>query len=143
MVIFPLWSHAAHIILDNGTELRRSPGPYEHRNISRAPDVWFQEAFGAHPRNSALVRAAVRLAPDTVEMSIYCPVLKNALDWAVGSGELVDKPIALINASRRATHAWASLALDENGIVEDPALSMALRSAIDALVVAARDGPTR
>src|SRR5689334_21091239 len=25
-------------------------------------------------------------------------VLKNALDWLVGSGELVDKPIALINA---------------------------------------------
>ena len=26
-------------------------------------------------------------------------VLKNALDWVVGSGELMDKPIALINAS--------------------------------------------
>jgi chromate reductase, NAD(P)H dehydrogenase (quinone) len=37
-------------------------------------------------------------------------VLKNALDWVVGSGELVNKPIALVNASRRATHAWASLA---------------------------------
>ena len=36
-------------------------------------------------------------------------VLKNALDWVVGSGELIHKPIALINASARATHAWASL----------------------------------
>ncbi len=36
-------------------------------------------------------------------------VLKNALDWVVGSGELIDKPIALINASTRATHAHASL----------------------------------
>lgn len=36
-------------------------------------------------------------------------VLKNALDWLVGSGELIDKPIALINASTRATHAYASL----------------------------------
>ena len=36
-------------------------------------------------------------------------VLKNALDWVVGSGELMDKPIALINASARATHAYASL----------------------------------
>ena len=36
-------------------------------------------------------------------------VLKNALDWVVGSGELMDKPIALINASTRATHAHASL----------------------------------
>jgi chromate reductase, NAD(P)H dehydrogenase (quinone) len=29
-------------------------------------------------------------------------VLKNALDWVVGSGELVDKPIALINTSPHA-----------------------------------------
>jgi NAD(P)H-dependent FMN reductase len=89
-------------------------------------------------------------------------VLKNALDWVVGSGELVDKPIALVNTSRRATHAWASLAetlavmtaqvipaasitvpldgrgLDEHGIAGDAALSTALRSAIDALVTAAR-----
>ena len=36
-------------------------------------------------------------------------VLKNALDWVVGSGELIGKPIALINASTRATHAYASL----------------------------------
>src|SRR6185369_7524480 len=33
-------------------------------------------------------------------------VLKNALDWVVGSGEFVDKPVALINTSARATHAW-------------------------------------
>ena len=89
-------------------------------------------------------------------------VLKNALDWVVGSGELVDKPIALINASGRATHAWASLAetlsvmsaqviveasitipldgrrLDANGIVHDAELSTALRSAIEALAGAAR-----
>lgn len=36
-------------------------------------------------------------------------VLKNALDWVVGSGELIDKPVVLINASPRATHAYASL----------------------------------
>ncbi len=84
-------------------------------------------------------------------------VLKNALDWVVGSGELVDKPIALINASGRATHAWASLKetltvmsarvivaasitipldgrrLGAAGIAEDAALSTVLRSALDAL----------
>jgi chromate reductase len=89
-------------------------------------------------------------------------VLKNALDWVVGSGELVDKPIALVNASTRAAHAWASLVetlavmsayvvleasttvpvqgrtLDPIGIVEDTALSSALVSAIDALAGAAR-----
>jgi len=36
-------------------------------------------------------------------------VLKNALDWVVASGELIDKPVALINTSSRATHAHASL----------------------------------
>lgn len=36
-------------------------------------------------------------------------VLKNALDWVVGSGELVGKPVALLNASPRAMHAQASL----------------------------------
>jgi chromate reductase len=35
--------------------------------------------------------------------------LKNALDWIVGSGELVDKPIALINASPQSSYAFASL----------------------------------
>ena len=35
--------------------------------------------------------------------------LKNALDWVVGSGEFVEKPVALINTSPRALHAQASL----------------------------------
>jgi chromate reductase len=88
-------------------------------------------------------------------------VLKNALDWLVGSGELVGKPVAVINASARATHAWTSLnetltvmsarviaaasitvpldgrGLDSEGISGDAALAAALRSAIDALVQAA------
>ncbi len=90
-------------------------------------------------------------------------VLKNALDWLVGSGELVGKPVALVNASPRATHAWASLAetltvmsarvirdasvtvplqgrnLDAAGIAADGDLSKVLRSAIDALVKAAQE----
>ena len=36
-------------------------------------------------------------------------VLKNALDWIVGSGEIVDKPVALLNASPRSIYAQASL----------------------------------
>jgi chromate reductase len=89
-------------------------------------------------------------------------VLKNALDWVVGSGELVDKPIALINASGRATHAWASLAetltvmsahlvpdasivvplegraMDADGLVGDAERSRALLRAVEALAAAAR-----
>jgi len=89
--------------------------------------------------------------------------LKNALDWVVGSGELVGKPVALINGSARATHARASLietltvmsarvipdasitiplqgtALDANGIAADTKFSTLLRSAIEALASAARN----
>ena len=80
--------------------------------------------------------------------------LKNALDWIVGSGELVNKPVALLSASPRATHAQASLLetirvmsadviekafvtipllgknLDEFGIAADPELSRLLLRAI-------------
>lgn len=35
--------------------------------------------------------------------------LKNLLDWVVGSGELSEKPVALIHASARGEHAQAAL----------------------------------
>jgi NAD(P)H-dependent FMN reductase len=35
--------------------------------------------------------------------------MKNALDWLVGGEEFIYKPVALLNASPRATHAQASL----------------------------------
>jgi chromate reductase, NAD(P)H dehydrogenase (quinone) len=38
-------------------------------------------------------------------------VMKNALDWLVGSFEFPNKPVALINTSPRATHALAALTL--------------------------------
>jgi NAD(P)H-dependent FMN reductase len=87
--------------------------------------------------------------------------LKNALDWIVGSGELVGKPVALVNASPRSTHAQTSLVetlrvmsavlvdaasiavplggrhLDASGIVADAELSSAIRSALAALARAA------
>jgi chromate reductase len=90
--------------------------------------------------------------------------LKNALDWLVSGAEFPGKLVAVINASQRATHADASLrvtletmsarlvrpasitlpllgrGLDVDGIVADPDLSVALRSALDALVTAA--GPS-
>lgn len=36
--------------------------------------------------------------------------LKNALDWLVSGPEMVHKPVVLLNASPRSTHAQASLA---------------------------------
>jgi NAD(P)H-dependent FMN reductase len=94
-------------------------------------------------------------------------VLKNALDWIVGSGELVGKPVALINASSRATHAWASLleilttmsacvireasltiplqgrTWDPNDIAEDVERSTLVRSAMEALAAAVHGGTDR
>ena len=81
-------------------------------------------------------------------------VLKNALDWVVGSGEFYEKPVAIINASPRAVHALASLtetltmmgarivpeasiavpllsrALPEGGIAADAEIADALRKAV-------------
>lgn len=93
-------------------------------------------------------------------------VLKNALDWIVGSGELIGKPVGLINASARATHAWTSLVetltvmsarvvhdasvtiplhgtLTAEDIAADPALATLLRQAIEALATAAHEASSR
>jgi chromate reductase len=81
-------------------------------------------------------------------------VMKNALDWMVGCEAFVNKPVALLNASPRATHAQAALKetitvmsarvideasitvpilgskLDELEIVSDPEISAALHEAV-------------
>lgn len=87
-------------------------------------------------------------------------VMKNALDWLVSGPEFYEKPVAVLNASPRSTHADASLRLtlatmsgrviepasislpllgrnlDADGIVADPALSSAIRGALLALAAA-------
>lgn len=89
--------------------------------------------------------------------------LKNALDWLVGGDEFISKPVALLNASPRATHAQASLAetittmsgriikeasvalpllarkLDAAAIVADPEMSATLRKALSAFASAITD----
>lgn len=94
-------------------------------------------------------------------------VLKNALDWVVGSGEFVGKPVALINCSPRSTYAQsqltetlsvmmgvfvpgASLTLDlatnrhdEAGLIADLGISAALRSSLTAFAAAIREAAPR
>jgi len=36
-------------------------------------------------------------------------VMKNALDWVVGSSEFSGKPVGVLNAAERAYHAWNAL----------------------------------
>ena len=74
--------------------------------------------------------------------------LKNALDWVVGSSEFVDKPVALINASPRATIAQASLTeilkTMSAVVVEDASIAMPLLGrnlAADAIMADAELGP--
>jgi len=83
--------------------------------------------------------------------------IKNALDWLVSFAPFVHKPVAVLNASPRAHHADAALRetlrtmsaeivepasvsipllgahLDEDGMVDSPSVSAALRDALGAL----------
>jgi chromate reductase len=91
-------------------------------------------------------------------------VLKNALDWLVGSQEFPGKPVALINTSPRATHALESLTItletmsahlvrdasialpllgtvnDADSIAANPEFAGALRVALERFVGAIRAG---
>jgi chromate reductase len=159
----------------------------------------------ASSSNTALLRAAIALAPPGVEVTLYdglgdlphfnpdldgdtvsppvndwrarlqaadgvvfsvpeyahgVPgVLKNALDWVVGSGEFMDKPVTLFNASPRGTYAQASLTetltamtarlvpaasitlqhlgmpLNAEQIAADPKMSAAVRSALRSFAI--------
>ena len=123
----------------------------------------------AHPHPAvALWRNAIRSADGIM---LFSPEyahdipgsLKNALDWVVGSGELVGKPIAIINASPThlgAPYAFERLAylarllsaqvveaasfridavnhkIDARGAITDPATKHALQKSITALAAA-------
>jgi chromate reductase len=111
----------------------------------------------------AMVAEAHALLISSPEYAHGVPgALKNALDWLVSSPEIMYKPIGLLNASPRSTHAHASLAetlrtmsteivaeasltfplggrrLDAAGIAADTELQAMLRSALNALEAAAR-----
>jgi chromate reductase, NAD(P)H dehydrogenase (quinone) len=69
-------------------------------------------------------------------------VMKNALDWLVGSSEFPGKPVALINTSPRATHALAALTVTletmSANVVRDASITLPLLgTANDAVSIAA------
>lgn len=85
-------------------------------------------------------------------------MLKNALDWVVGSGELSGKPVVMVNASSRGTYAQASLkeilttmdarllhraevtidligkSLTPTEIAQDPDIASALRTSLETVI---------
>jgi len=131
------------------------------------PDLDTDAAPAAILRLRAALKACDAILISSPEYAHGVPgVLKNALDWVVGSGELIDKPTALINTSARATHAYASLqetlttmsarvvgeasmtialdgaVWDASGIAQDPRLSALLTSALAALARCTRAART-
>ena len=127
----------------------------------------FNPDLDTHPPHPAVARfrAALREASAVIisspEYAHGVPgTLKNALDWVVGSGEFVDKPVALITPSARGTYARASLTetlltmsarlipeasialtlttnqVTASQIASDPAANIALRAALDRLLQA-------
>ncbi len=73
------------------------------------PDVEFP-----NPPAVATLRGAINAADGVVIASPeyahgVSAVIKNALDWMVGNESFVNKPVALLNAAPRATHAYLAL----------------------------------
>jgi NAD(P)H-dependent FMN reductase len=126
------------------------------------PDLDVEPAPASVAELRRALKAADAVLVSSPEYAHGVPgTLKNALDWVVGSGELVWKPVALVNASPASTYAHASLLetltvmtatvvpeasvavplagrrLDAAGIVADPELSATLRSILAALASAA------
>ena len=100
-------------------------------------------------RDAILAADVLLLASPEYAHGVSGP-MKNALDWMVGNASFIDKPLVLLNASPRATHAQAALretvrtmsarlideacislpllgsGLDADGIAADPALRRAI-----------------
>lgn len=73
------------------------------------PDIEFP-----NPPAVAALREALNAADAVVIASPeyahgVSAVIKNALDWMVGNESFVGKPVALLNAAPRATHAYLAL----------------------------------
>jgi chromate reductase, NAD(P)H dehydrogenase (quinone) len=74
------------------------------------PDLEAQHTTGPVARFREALRESAAILFSTPEYAHGIPgVLKNALDWVVGSGELSGKPVVLVNASSRGRYAVASL----------------------------------
>lgn len=149
---------AAALLAPEGMEVRLYGGLGDLPHFN--PDLEASE-----PPSVTELRAQVRWADGLLisspEYAHGVPgVLKNALDWLVGGEEFVYKPVALLNASPRSTHAQVSLMetvktmsgrlvaeasiavplqgrnLDERGIAADPDISRPVRAALAAFVSA-------
>ncbi|GJJ00497.1 hypothetical protein RugamoR64_10350 [Duganella rhizosphaerae] len=72
------------------------------------PDIIEPPPLVAALREALLAADAVVIASPEYAHGVT-GAIKNGLDWMVGNESFIDKPVALLNASPRATHAYASL----------------------------------
>lgn len=72
------------------------------------PDVAEPPAAVAALRDALLAADVVVIASPEYAHGVT-GAIKNGLDWMVGNETFIDKPVALLNVSPRATHAYASL----------------------------------
>jgi chromate reductase, NAD(P)H dehydrogenase (quinone) len=146
--------HAAAALAPAGVEIEVYGGLGELPHFN--PDLEADEPAAVTDLR-ARVRRADGLLISSPEYAHGVPgAMKNALDWLVGGDEFIYKPVALLNASPRATHAQASLAetittmsgrliaeasiavpllgakLDAAGIAAHPEIAGALREALGA-----------
>ncbi len=131
---------AAQSLAPEGVEVRISDG------LGRLP--LFNPDLDEEPGPPAVVdlreriRAADGVIVSSPEYAHGVPgAMKNALDWLVGSGELVDKPVALWNASPTSTYAHAAL-LEILGVMSarllpEASIAIPLRRGMEAEEIAA------
>lgn len=72
------------------------------------PDVTEPPPLVASLRDQLIAADAVVIASPEYAHGVS-GAIKNGLDWMVGNESFIGKPVALLNASPRATHAYASL----------------------------------
>ena len=121
---------AAMAVLPQGIELTLFTGLAEIPAFN--PDIADEAAPASVMAFRGQVAAADGVLFSSPEYAHGVPgSLKNALDWLVGSGEFVDKPVALLSA-RRAAFAYASLtetlSVMSAKIIPDACLTLGLTS---------------
>ncbi len=121
------------------------------------PDIEFTDPAPVAKLRAQVIAADALIIASPEYAHGVTGVLKNALDWLVGSEAFVNKPIALFNASPSSVYAPAALKeivtvisarvvddasidlpirgakLDEDGIYADLKMSVAIRTALQAL----------
>jgi NAD(P)H-dependent FMN reductase len=99
---------AASIVAPAGIQVQRYAGLGDLPHFN--PDIDDEHASPNVKEWRSQLQAAEAVIFSTPEYAHGIPgVLKNGLDWVVGSGEFAGKPVTLFNASPRGTYAQSSL----------------------------------